>query len=125
MLVGQDAELTETIIGCGIRVHREFGPGILESVNEEALCIELRHAGLTYRRQIGFPMYYRGELIGEFRPDLIVQDRVVVEVKSVEAIAPIHKVQLLTYLKVTGLRTGLGLNFNTAVLKDGIYRVVR
>jgi GxxExxY protein len=125
MLLGNDTALTEQIIGCAMAVHKELGPGLLESVYEAALCIELRYAALTFKRQIGVPLHYRGELISEHRPDIIVDGRVIVEVKTVDRFAPIHTAQMLTYLQVTGLRTGVLLNFNTAVLRDGIRRVIR
>jgi GxxExxY protein len=117
-------QLTERIIGLAIEVHRQIGPGLPESVCEEALCIELREAGLTFSRQVGIPLFYKGHLIGERRPDLIVESKVVVEVKSVERLAPVHHVQLLQYLQITKLQLGLLLNFNEAALKNGIKRVV-
>jgi GxxExxY protein len=94
-------------------------------VYESALCIELRDARISFKRQIGVPLYYKGELISEHRPDLVVEDRVVVEIKSVERFDPIHLAQMITYLRVTGLPVGLILNFNTAMRKNGIRRVVR
>ena len=100
------------------------GPGLLESVYESALCIEFRTNSIPFKRQVGIPLYYRGELISEHRPDLIADDRVVVEIKSVERLAPIHVAQMLTYLRVTSLRVGLILNFNTETMKNGIRRVV-
>ena len=116
--------LSEPIVGCGIEVHRHLGPGLLESIYESALCMELRRAGLEYRRQVSLPLWYKGELLGEHRPDLIVGDQVVVEVKSIERLAPVHTAQMLTYLRVAQLRVGLILNFNSAVLRDGIKRVL-
>ena len=92
--------------------------------NESAICIELADAGLTFARQVGIPLYYEGTLISEHRPDLIVASRVVVEIKSVERLDPIHTAQLLTYLRVTGLKTGLVVNFNSALLKHGVRRVL-
>jgi GxxExxY protein len=115
---------TERIIGCAIEVHKRLGPGLLESVYESALCIELRENSLPFKRQAGIPLYYRGELISEHRPDLIVNDEVIVEIKSVERLAPIHVAQMLTYLRVTSLRVGLILNFNSQTMKDGTRRVV-
>ena len=116
--------LTERIIGCAIAVHRELGPGLLESTYEEALCIELSDAGLSYRRQVSIPAVYKGRSIGEYRIDLIVEDTVVVEVKCVERLPPLFEAQLLTYLRVTGKKTGLLINFNSALLKNGIKRLV-
>ena len=115
---------TERIIGCAIEVHRHLGPGLLESVYESALCIELRARSLPFKRQVGLPLYYKGELISEHRPDLIVDDEVIVEIKSVDRLAPIHTAQMLTYLRVTSLRVGLILNFNSQTIKDGTRRVV-
>ena len=119
-----ETELTRRIIGCAVEVHRRLGPGLLENVYESALCIELRTQGLTYTRQVGVPLYYRGELISEHRPDLIVEDKVIIEVKSVERLAPLHWAQVLTYLRVTGLHVGLLLNFNSPTLRAGTRRIV-
>ena len=117
---GIAADLTEQIVGCGIEVHRHLGPGLLESVYESAMCLELASSGLSFTRQIGIPVYYKGTLIAEHRPDLVVSDRVVVEIKSVERFDYVYIAQMLTYLRITGLRVGLILNFNRPVLKDGI-----
>jgi GxxExxY protein len=117
------ADLTEQIIGCAIEVHRHLGPGLLESVYESALCVELRSVGLAFTRQVGVPVFYKGELIAEHRPDLIVRDEVIVEIKSVERFNPVFLAQMLTYLRITGLHVGLVLNFNRAVMKDGVRRV--
>jgi GxxExxY protein len=127
MLVGtkDDLLLTERILGCAIEVHRELGPGLLETAYEAALCCEFRGQGISFVRQVGVPLYYKGELISEHRPDLIVEERVVVEVKSITRFEPVHVAQILTYLRVLELRTGLLLNFNTAVLRHGIRRVLR
>ena len=116
-------DLTEQIIGCAIEVHRHLGPGLLESVYESALCIELRAARLPFVQQIGIPLFYKGELIAEHRPDLIIRNEVVVEIKSAERFNPVFLAQMLTYLRVTGLQVGLILNFNRAVMKDGVRRV--
>jgi GxxExxY protein len=116
--------ITERIIGCAIEVHRHLGPGLLESVYESALCIEFRANSLSFKRQAGVPLYYKGELISEHRPDLIVDETVIVEIKSVDALAPIHMAQMLTYLRVTSLRHGLILNFNSPTMKQGMRRVV-
>ena len=124
MLRGGDIPLTEQIIACAIEVHRHLGPGLLESVYESALCIELATAGLSLKRQVGIPLHYKGILISEHRPDLIVDEHVIVEVKSVERFDSVHMAQVLTYLRVAGLRTGLLVNFNSALLKHGIKRVL-
>ena len=120
---GIEVDLTERIIGCGIEVHRHLGPGLLEKVYESAMCIELEAAGLSFRRQVGIPVVYKGIPIAEHRPDLVVGDLVIVEVKSVERFDAVYLAQMLTYLRITSLRLGLILNFNRAVLKDGIRRV--
>jgi GxxExxY protein len=121
---GLHAPLTERIIECAIEVHRHLGPGLLESIYESALCFELTTSGLTFKRQIGVPLHYKGMLLSEHRPDLVVSDSVIVEIKAVERLDRIHVAQVLTYLRVTGLRVGLILNFNTAMLRTGIRRVI-
>jgi GxxExxY protein len=117
-------KLTEKIIGCAIEVHRHLGPGLLESTYESALCVELEIAGLRYQRQVCVPVVYKGRTIGEYRLDLLVEDAVIVEIKSVERFDPLFEAQLLTYLRVTGKKIGLLLNFNSHLLKDGIKRVI-
>jgi GxxExxY protein len=126
MLYGnaEDNAVTERVIGCAIEVHRELGPGLLESVYESALCIELTSARIEFRRQVGIPLYYKGELLSEHRPDLVVADRLIVEVKSVEHMNPVHLSQMMTYLRVCGVKVGLLINFNSAYLKHGIRRVM-
>ena len=117
--------MTEQIIGAAIEVHRALGPGLLESAYEEWLCYELSLAGLTVRRQVPLPVIYKGiKLDCGYRLDLIAGESVVVELKTVEKLLPIHHAQLLTYLKLGGFKTGLLLNFSSAVLKDGIKRIV-
>src|SRR6266581_1244048 len=117
-------ELTERIIGCAIEVHTQLGPGLLEGTYESALCIELLSAGLDFVRQPIFPVVYKGQTIGEYRLDLIVEGFVVVEIKSVERFDPIFEAQVLTYLRVTGKKLGLLMNFNSRLLRDGIKRFV-
>jgi GxxExxY protein len=119
-----NTELTERIIGCAIEVHRVLGPGLPEVVCETALCMELQSRGLTFKRQMGVPVYYKGELISEYHPDLIVDDEIIVEVKSIERIADVHVAQVKTYLRITSLNVGLILNFNSAAMRAGIRRVV-
>ena len=119
-----DQDVTAIVIGCAIEVHRQLGPGLLESVYESALCIEFDANHLTDQRQVGIPLYYRGHPISEHRLDLVVADRVVVEVKCVTRHDPVHIAQLLTYLRVSGIHVGLLINFNNAVLRDGVRRVV-
>jgi len=119
-----DTIITEQIIGCAIEVHRDLGPGLLESPYHAALCVELAHRGITFERQRIIPLEYRGAKIGDYIPDLIVENTVVVEIKSVDRFEPVHVAQVLTYIKATGKRLGLLINFNVPVLKDGIRRVV-
>lgn len=114
--------LTYRIIACAIEVHRHLGPGLFEATYEEALCIELNDARLTFRRQVRVPVLYKGHLIGEHRPDLVIADRVLVEIKSVDALHAVHRAQTLTYMRVLRLRVGLLINFNSAVLRSSIQR---
>jgi len=117
--------LTEQIIGAAIRVHREFGPGLLESTYAACLNMELRTRKLRIESQLALPVVYYGlRLDVGYRIDMLVEDRVVVEIKAVESLAPIHRAQVLTYLKLRQCPVGLLLNFNVPVLKDGIVRIV-
>jgi GxxExxY protein len=117
-------ELTEEIIGCAIEVHRHLGPGLLESAYEECLAYELHESGLLIARQVSLPIVYKTVRLDlGYRIDLLVQDTVVVELKTVEAILPVHEAQLLTYLRLSGKPVGLILNFNAAVLRTGIRRM--
>ena len=118
-------EITSTIIAAAIEVHRALGPGLLESVYEECLCRELSLSGIAFERQKSISVEYKGiRLDGGYRIDLLVANSVVVEIKSVESLQPIHDAQLLTYLKLGGWKAGLLLNFNVPVLKQGIRRRV-
>jgi GxxExxY protein len=119
-----NTELTERIIGCAIEVHRVLGPGLPEVVCETALCIELQSLGLAFKRQMSVPIYYKGQLISEYRPDLIVAEEVIVEVKSIERIAEVHVAQVKTYLRITSLKVGLIMNFNSPTMRSGVRRVV-
>ena len=119
-----DTTTTDRIIGSAIEVHKHLGPGLLESVYESALCVEFKLRSVPFKRQLGLPLYYKGELLSEHRPDLIVDDQVIVEIKSVDRLAPIHIAQMLTYLRVASLRIGLILNFNSQTMKEGTRRVV-
>ncbi len=113
------------LIGAAIAVHRAMGPGLLESVYVRCLAMELKARGLRYRREVKAPLFYRGVAVGAaYRVDLIVEDKLVVEVKSVLRLEPVHKAQLLTYLRLTGLKVGFLLNFNNAVMRQGITRMV-
>ena len=117
-------EVTERIIGCAIAVHRALGPGLLEQLYESAICIEFDQIGLPYERQKLVPVQYKGHLLGEYCIDLVVEDLVIVEIKSVERPVPAFEAQLITYLRVTKKRVGLLINFNSRLLKDGITRRV-
>ncbi len=119
-------ELTEKIIGAAIEVHRALGPGLLESAYEECLCRELNIRGLVFQRQVPLPVEYKGvKLDCGYRLDLVVQEAVVLELKCVEHILPVHEAQLLTYLKLTGKHVGMIINFNVAALvRGGIVRKV-
>ena len=121
---GELNTLTSQIIQCAINVHRVLGPGLLESAYETAMCIELDDAGLRYERQKAVTAYYKGRLLGEYRVDLLVEDSVVVEIKSVERPIPLFEAQLLNYLRQTKEPVGLLINFNSRLLKDGISRRV-
>jgi GxxExxY protein len=122
---GERDPLTGRIIECAIEVHRALGPGLLESAYEECLCYELSLCQLQYVRQVPLPVIYKGiHLDCGYRLDVVVEERVVLELKTVEQLHPIHDAQLLTYLKLSGKRTGLLLNFNVPVLRDGIKRIV-
>ena len=119
-----EVELTEKIIGCAIDVHRALGPGLLESAYKRALAIDLRHHQIQFEREKRIPLQYRGVRLGDYYVDLIIANRVVVEVKSVLQWEPVFEAQILTYLRITGVRVGLLMNFNKAVLKAGIKRFV-
>ena len=116
--------ITERIIKCAIAVHRELGPGLLEAVYEEALDIECKYNELYTQRQFKVPVSYRGQVIGEYKPDMLVNDLVIVEIKSVERFDPVFEAQILTYLKITHKRVGLLINFNSRLVKDGIKRFI-
>ncbi|MGA2072506.1 MAG: GxxExxY protein [Terriglobia bacterium] len=123
-MIENDA-LTEKIIGAAIEVHRVLGPGLLESAYEECLCHELHLRGIAFVRQQPLPVVYKGvRLDCGYRLDVVVEGRVIVELKTVDRILPIHEAQLLTYLRLAGIRTGLILNFNVPVLRQGIKRMV-
>ena len=118
-------QITHQIIGAAIEVHRHLGPGLLESIYEECLLAELNQRGLETVHQYAIPAIYKGKQLNSlYRCDLLVQNTVIVELKTVEKIAEIHKAQLLTYLKVTGLRYGLLLNFNVPTMRQGIVRML-
>ena len=118
-------ELSNRVIGCAIEVHRELGPGLLESTYEQCLAHELKLRGIGFRLQHAQPVEYKGILLDcGYRIDIIVEDELILELKSVEEIRGIHQAQLLTYMKLAGVKTGLLINFNVTKLKTGIKRFV-
>ena len=117
-------ELSHKIIGAAMEVHRRLGAGLDESLYQKAMCIELRFRGLQFSREVRVQVEYRGEAIGDKRLDLVVEGLVVVELKAIEQLAPVHSAQLLTYLKITKLQLGLLINFNVPILKGAIRRVI-
>ena len=117
--------LAHAVIGAALEVHRLLGPGFLESVYEEALCLELNLRGIPFRRQVPVNVEYKGQRIGEARLDLLVADRLIVELKAVETVPPVHLAQVLSYLKTSGLQLGLLITFNVPTLRQGIRRVIR
>lgn len=116
--------LTGRIIGVAMQVHSAFGAGLLESVYQNALCIELKAQGIRFQAQQAIDITYRNQPVGHLIADVVVEGRVILELKSVEKLLPIHTAQLITYLKATGIKTGLLINFNVRHLRDGIKRVV-
>jgi GxxExxY protein len=117
--------LTQRIIGAAIEVHRALGPGLLEGIYEECLAYELIRSGIRHERQKRLAIEYKGiKVSADLRIDLVVEDRVILELKSIEKLLPVHGAQLLSYLRLSGLSLGLLINFNVPVLKDGIKRVV-
>lgn len=118
-------ELTEIVIGLAIEVHRELGPGLLESAYGQAMCYELSRRGVVFLYKEKLPVRYKGVLLDcKYEIDLLVEDELVVELKSVERIHPVHEAQLLTYLKLYNRPVGLLINFNVPLLKDGVKRMV-
>ena len=118
-------ELTERIIGAAIEVHRELGPGLLESAYEECLCRELIEREILFERQKELPVLYKGVLIDcAYRLDIVVEGKVILELKSIESLARLHEAQLMTYLKLSGIHIGLLINFNVQLLRNGIKRIV-
>ncbi len=120
-----ESDLTREIIGAAIEVHRYWGPGLIESIYEKSLAVELEKRAIPFQRQLKLKLTYKGiDLNEDFRLDLIVGDKVVVELKVVRELAPIFEAQLLSYMRLTQCRVGLLINFNVPVLKDGIKRLV-
>lgn len=118
-------QLTEKIIGCAIEVHKTLGPGLLESAYEECLSYELSRNGIPFERQKNMPVYYKGNLLDcGYRLDILVDSKVVVEIKAIDSFSPIHEAQVITYLKLSSCSVGLLMNFNVRKLTSGIRRIV-
>ncbi|MFN3446195.1 MAG: GxxExxY protein [Bacteroidia bacterium] len=118
-------KLSEQIIGCCIAVHKELGPGLLERVYEECLAIELENSGLNFKRQVHLPVIYKGEPTNQnFRLDFLIEDEIILELKAIEVVLPIHEVILVTYLKIADKKLGLLVNFHEEILTKGIKRKV-
>ena len=116
--------ITESIIGCAIEVHKNLGPGLLESVYEKAMRHEVEAMGLRSQNQVVVPILYKGTLLGEHRVDMIVEDSVIVELKAVDRMDPVFKAQILSYMRMANKKLGLLINFNVPYLKDGVQRVI-
>ena len=118
-------EISYAIIGIAIELHKSLGPGLLESAYEKALAFDLREKGFTVKEQVAMPFIYKDvkQELG-YRIDLLVEDKVLIELKSVEQLNPVHFAQTLTYLKLSGIKLGLLINFNSKILKDGVHRLV-
>lgn len=118
-------EISSLIVDTCFHIHSELGAGLFESVYEEILCFELKEKGLIVSRQPEIPVHWKGRRMDVgFRADLVIEKKVIIEIKSVETILPVHKKQVLTYLKLSGLKLGLLINFNEALIKNGITRIV-
>jgi GxxExxY protein len=125
MGLSHESGLGERVIGLAITVHRHLDPGLLESAYEECLCLELKEAGIGYRRQAPLPIVYKGiRLECGYRMDLVIENELIIEIKAVEQLLPIHDAQMLTYLRLSGIKAGLLMNFNNVVLKTGLRRFV-
>jgi GxxExxY protein len=117
-------KITDKVIGCAIEVHRCLGAGLLESIYENAFCYEFKINSIGYKKQVGIPIMYKGISLGDYRLDLLVEDEIIIELKAVDRMEKLFEAQLLTYLKLTGKKLGLLINFNVPVLKDGIKRII-
>ena len=118
-------DLAEIVVDTSVHIHQKLGPGLLESVYEAVLAFELGHRGIIIERQVPVPLIWNGMLVEQsFRADIIVENKLILELKSVEKIIPVHKKQVLTYLRITGLKLGLLLNFGADLMKNGIVRLV-
>jgi GxxExxY protein len=118
-------ELARNVIAAALEVHKRLGAGLDESLYRNALCVELRLRSIQFATELPITVTYKGETIGTKRLDLLVAGRLIVELKSVEQLTPLHKAQVLTYLRITGLKLALLINFNSILLKDGLKRIIR
>ncbi len=117
--------LSKEVVDCIFQVHNNLGPGLLESVYEEVLCFELQNRGLQFTRQHAIPVIYKNKKLDlGFRADIIVENRIIIEIKSIETIAPVHHKQILSYLKLSNINLGLLVNFNVNLIKEGMHRIV-
>jgi len=118
-------EIARVVVDCAVRLHMALAPGLLESVYEVLLAHELQQAGLEVKRQVPIPIVFQGVRFDEgFRADLVVEGKVIIELKSVEGVSKAHKKQVLTYLKLTGMKLGFLLNFGESLMRDGIFRII-
>jgi GxxExxY protein len=125
MSLSHDSDLSERVIGLAIEVHRHRGPGLLESAYEECLCFEFKQSGIDYRRQVSLPIVYKDvRLDCGYRMDIVVERALILEIKAIDRITPVHEAQMLTYLRLSGLQVGLLLNFNSVALRHGLRRFV-
>ena len=125
MSLSHASDLSERVIGLAIDVHRHLGPGLLESAYEECLCFELRETGFVYRRQVPLPVVYKDvRLDCGYRMDVVVEDELILEIKAIDRVLAVHEAQILTYLRLSGIRVGLLMNFGSVMLKDGRRRFV-
>ena len=123
--VMSENEISKVVVNCCFNIHKQYGPGLFESVYEEIICYELKKAGLNFQRQQGVRVIHNGVNMGiGFIPDIVIENKVIVELKSVENLAEVHYKQLTTYLKITNLKLGLLVNFNVPLIKLGLHRIV-
>jgi GxxExxY protein len=122
---GDEGALSGRVIALAINVHRQLGPGLLESAYEECLCYELKQSGVVFARQVPLPVTYKDvRLECGYRIDIVVERELIVEIKAIERLLPIHDAQMLTYLRLSGIKIGLLMNFNSVVLREGLRRLV-
>src|SRR5436190_20370958 len=125
MSLSYDSDLSERVISLAIDVHRHLGPGLLESAYEECLCFELKQAAIDYRRQVALPVIYKDvRLDCGYRMDVVVERALILEIKAIDNVTPVHEAQMLTYLRLSGIQVGLLLNFNSVALRHGLRRFV-